>query len=139
MTDLVQRARELALRAHASQRDKLGHPYVYHLERVANAVAGDPEAEAVAWLHDLEEDQPDHAPELEQFPEPIQRAVHLLTRTRDIDPATYYARIRADRLALKVKLADIQDNEDESRLSMLDQSTAARLRVKYAKARASLL
>ena len=47
----------------------------------------------------------------------------------------YYTRIRANPLALRVKLADIADNADESRLALLDEKTAARLRRKYANAR----
>lgn len=51
MDDLVTRAKELAHRAHAGQVDKAGRPYIEHVARVAAAVADDPEAEAVAWLH----------------------------------------------------------------------------------------
>ena len=41
-------------------------------------------------------------------------------------------------VALRVKLADIADNADESRLALLDSKTAARLRRKYAEARKAL-
>jgi len=51
--DWVARARMLALEAHAGQVDKAGHPYIGHVGRVAAAVRGDDEAEAVAWLHDV--------------------------------------------------------------------------------------
>lgn len=47
---LVERAKQLAYRAHAGQVDKAGRPYIEHVARVAAAVADDPEAEAVAWL-----------------------------------------------------------------------------------------
>lgn len=49
MSDLVERAKALAYRAHAGQVDKAGRPYIEHVARVATAVAGDPYAEAVAW------------------------------------------------------------------------------------------
>ena len=136
--DLVASARELAFRAHAHQRDQAGRPYVEHLERVAKAVEGDRDAEIVAWLHDLLEDQPAYGHELLRFPQPIQYAVQLLTYSRGMDRAAYYARIRDDRLARAVKIADVQDNADESRLSQLAPATASRLRGKYAKALASL-
>ena len=51
MSDLVERAKELAHRAHVWQVDKAGRPYIEHVARVAAAVADDPEGEAVAWLH----------------------------------------------------------------------------------------
>ena len=44
------------------------------------------------------------------------------------------AHVRQNPLALRVKLADIADNSDESRIALLDDKTAARLRRKYAKA-----
>ena len=54
--DLAARAETLARAAHAGQVDKAGAPYAAHPARVAAAVAGDPLAEATAWLHDVVED-----------------------------------------------------------------------------------
>lgn len=136
--DWVERARMLALEAHAGQVDKAGHPYIGHVGRVAAAVRGDDEAEAVAWLHDVIEDCPAFAGQVQAFPAPLQDAVRLLSRTSAADANTYYARISADPLALKVKLADIADNADEARLASLDAATAERLRDKYRRALAAL-
>lgn len=136
--DWVARARTLALEAHAGQVDKAGHPYIGHVGRVAAAVRGDDEAEAVAWLHDVIEDCPAFAGQVQAFPAPLQDAVRLLSRTSAADADTYYARISADPLALKVKLADIADNADEARLASLDAATAERLRDKYRQALAAL-
>jgi len=136
--DWVERARMLAVEAHAGQVDKAGHPYIGHVGRVAAAVRGDDEAEAVAWLHDVIEDCPAFAGQVQAFPAPLQDAVRLLSRTSAADADTYYARISADPLALKVKLADIADNADEARLASLDAATAERLRDKYRRALAAL-
>ncbi|CRD52733.1 phosphohydrolase [Stenotrophomonas indicatrix] len=136
--DWVERARMLALEAHAGQVDKAGHPYIGHVGRVAAAVRGDDEAEVVAWLHDVIEDCPAFAGQVQAFPAPLQDAVRLLSRTPAADADTYYARISADPLALKVKLADIADNADEARLASLDAATAERLRDKYRRALAAL-
>jgi len=130
---LVSQARTLAIRAHEHQRDKAGRPYIEHVARVAAAVAGDDRAEAVAWLHDVVEDCPDHAAEVQWWPEDIRQAVMLLTRGEG-DDAGYYLRIRDNPLALKVKLADIADNSSHARLEVLDAPTAERLRIKYANA-----
>jgi len=134
---IVNEAWSLAVKAHAGQVDKAGRPYIEHVARVALAVEGDDEAEAVAWLHDVLEDCPAHAHLVAKFPPPVVQAVVDLTRTRFGD-ASYYWNIRQNPLALKVKLADIADNSDEARLALLDPDTAARLRIKYAKARAAL-
>lgn len=139
MSDLVERAKALAYRAHAGQVDKAGHPYIEHVARVAAAVAGDPEAEAVAWLHDVMEDcDESHQCELVAIvPDRILSACMRLDRTGKWDDF-YYLQLRHNPLALRVKLADIADNADEARLALLDDKTAARLRRKYAKAREAL-
>lgn len=131
--NIVERAKELAHRAHAGQVDKAGRPYIEHVARVAAAVSDEPIAEAVAWLHDVLEDCPQHCHELRAFPSEIYRPVRLLTRGLSSEHE-YYIGIRTNCAALMVKLADIADNSSEDRLALLDEKTAARLRRKYAKA-----
>lgn len=140
MNDLVERAKALAHRAHAGQVDKAGRPYIEHVARVAAAVQDDPAAEAVAWLHDVLEDAPQEMQNWighhleDNFYGVIVDAVIDLTRFPNYPIDAYYADIRANPLALRVKLADIADNANEDRLALLDEKTAARLRRKYAKA-----
>lgn len=131
---LVQRAKDLAYRAHAGQVDKAGRPYIEHVARVAAAVSDDPEAEAVAWLHDVLEDSPETLIDFRWFPAQVLRAVEFLSRLSNISDEYYYFWIKISPLALRVKLADIADNADESRLALLDEKTANRLRRKYQKA-----
>lgn len=132
---IVERAKELAHRAHAGQVDKAGRPYIEHVARVAAAVSDDPEAEAVAWLHDVVEDRPDLAHEVwDWFPMSVKHAVDNVTRMPKEPVERYYRVVRCNELSLRVKLADIADNANEDRLALLDDKTAARLRRKYAKA-----
>lgn len=139
MRELVERAKELAHRAHAGQVDKAGRPYIEHVARVAAAVSDDPEAEAVAWLHDVLEDCAGYASEIDtSYPPVIRKAIVCVTRYPHDAAKAYYSGIRSNPLALRVKLADIADNADEARLAQLDDKTAARLRRKYAKARQML-
>jgi len=140
-TDLVTRARELATLAHANQVDKAGLPYIGHVGRVAArvAAAGHPaEAVAAAWLHDVLEDQPEHAPAVLMFPPSVVVPVRLLTRRPGISPEDYYAAIRDNATALAVKDADIGDNSSPERLALLPIDAQQRLLAKYAKARAAL-
>lgn len=136
MSQLVERAKDLAQRAHAGQTDKAGRPYIEHVARVAAAVSDDPEAEAVAWLHDVIEDCDDEFRReiLSCFPERIYRSCCTLDRNRSSCNAEYYAVVRTNEIALRVKLADIADNSSDERLSLLDGATAARLRRKYTNA-----
>lgn len=136
--DWVALARTLATEAHAGQIDKAGQPYIGHVARVAAAVRGDDDAEVVAWLHDVAEDCPAFAARIEVFPAPLREAVQLLNRDAAPDADSYYVRIAAHPLALKVKRADLDDNADPQRMAMLDGTTAGRLRDKYAHARAAL-
>lgn len=134
------RAMDLAARSSAGQVDKSGQPYITHLARVAMRVSGDSDAETVAWLHDLIEDASSkYIEELnDTFPPRIVEACRLLARNLAPSQTQYYRLIRANPLALKVKLADIDDNADEARLALLPEPLAARLRSKYQAAREAL-
>lgn len=140
VNDLVERAKALACRAHAGQVDKAGRPYIEHVTRVAAAVSDDPEAEVVAWLHDVREDCDDsfRLEILEKFPSSVYVDCYFLDRKSARCEAEYYACIRAGKVTRRVKLADIADNADDSRLALLDPKTADRLRRKYKKAMEAL-
>lgn len=136
--DWVAQARALASQAHAGQQDKTGQPYIEHVARVAAAIHDDDMAKAAAWLHDVVEDCPQYAAQVQAFPAPIRDSVSLLSRHTAADADQYYARIRQHPLALKVKLADIADNAHPRRLLQLAPALADRLHSKYAAALAAL-
>lgn len=141
VSDLVQRAKELACRAHAGQVDKAGRPYIEHVARVAAAVAHFGwHVEVVAWLHDVLEDcrGPEFDEVFQRFPGFVAMSCMALNRKGWATEREYYSEVRRDPIALRVKLADIADNADESRLALLPPDVAARLRRKYAKARQAL-
>lgn len=132
--DIVAIAAEIAHRAHADQVDKAGQPYIGHLQRVASYV--DPlnrKAIAVAWLHDVIEDQGYTVERLIEagIPGDVAHAVELMSRKPDQDPDDYYAAIRADELACEGKLADLADNTDPDRLAKLSEQRQDKLRRKY--------
>ncbi|AKU18072.1 HD domain-containing protein [Luteipulveratus mongoliensis] len=136
---MIDEAKDIARRAHAEQVDKAGHAYITHPARVAQRVAGDERAEAVAWLHDVVEDTAVTLADLaETFPAEVVAAVDAITRRKGEDGDDYYDRVARDPLALKVKLADLDDNSDPERLALLDEATRERLTRKYAHARQRL-
>ncbi len=123
--DLVARAREYAIGAHAriEQRRKYsGQPYAVHLAAVAKLVASvtdDPATIAAAWLHDTVEDTPATFHDIEQaFGPAVAKLVEQLTdvsRPGDGNRATRKALDRehlaqAEPRAQTVKLADLIDN-----------------------------
>jgi (p)ppGpp synthase/HD superfamily hydrolase len=134
----LERAIALAAEAHAGQFDKVGQPYILHPLRVMLAVSSLEERMA-AILHDVVEDTAWTLDGLrgEGFPPAVIEAVGLLTKSDGDVYEEYVARIRANEMARRVKLADLADNSDLSRLSTVTEKDRLRLE-KYAKARAML-
>lgn len=136
--EIVRRARSIAERAHANQLDQAGRPYLEHVCRVAAAVQDDPVACALAWVHDVKEDHPDYAAEINStFDAEFVTDLDLLTR-KDSNVEAYYSAIRQRPRPHRVKNADVDDNANPERLALLDPALAARLRRKYEKARVLL-
>jgi len=138
--DIAQKAWAIAQRAHNGQTDKAGMPYITHPERVARQF-DDPWYQATALLHDVLEDTDVTTTDLRAagIPEPVIVAVAALTRRRNEPAVDYYRKINAaGPMAVAVKLADIDDNSDWSRLRMLDPATRDRLTAKYTAARQQL-
>lgn len=134
----------LAARAHRGQRDagNPALPYVTHPIRVMAAFS-DPDRQMVAVLHDVVEDTPVTIEDLRAAGVTEDRldAIDALTKRPGEQLETYWDRVRANLIALDVKLADIGDNSDPERLAVLavtDPARAERLRAKYARARSYL-
>ncbi|MGP9587215.1 HD domain-containing protein [Micrococcaceae sp. AOP34-BR2-30] len=136
----VEAAVSIAERAHRGQVDKAGIDYITHPERVAaktRAQGGSPEAVAAAWLHDVIEDADITAAELRDagIPVPVIEAVEAVTKHSEESLEDYCARVRANPLALRVKLADLEDNTDPHRTALLPIESRQRLNSKYARVR----
>ncbi|MBW3612091.1 MAG: HD domain-containing protein [Actinobacteria bacterium] len=137
----VDEARALAAVAHAGQLDKGGHPYLGHVERVAEAVAPrGAHAVMAALLHDVVEDCGLGLADLEAKGVPVEvvSAVDALTKRAGEPYLDAVRRAARHPLAAVVKRADNADNADEGRLARLDAAEAERLRQKYRRARAVL-
>jgi (p)ppGpp synthase/HD superfamily hydrolase len=110
----VRRAQEIATVAHESQKRNDGSPYIKHPTRVANAV--EDRLKPIAWLHDVVEDTPTTLENLkaEGFPSYIIEAVDLLTHRKGEPNLSYWGKIKTNSDALAVKLADINDNVNDT-------------------------
>lgn len=138
MTRTVEDARVLAVAAHRDQVDKAGRPYIEHVRSVAELLAPHGDIAVMAgWLHDVVEDTPITLYRLVEmgFPPEVVAAVDSVTRREGEPYDDLIRRAAADSIGRLVKLADNATNSDESRLALLDDATAARLRRKYALAR----
>ena len=136
----VDQAMQLASRFHEGATDKAGQPYMGHVQRVADAVDTHEEKLAAA-MHDLLEDTPLTRTHLfcAGCPSHTLAVVEALTRSPEEDYEVFCRRAASNPVARVVKLADIGDNADEGRLSMLEPQEASRLRTKYERARSVLL
>lgn len=117
MSNLYHKALLLAKQVHANQVDKGGRPYINHPIKVSKMVQS-PTAKIVALLHDVCEDGDVTSDELRAygFNDNIVKAVDTLTRRSDESYEAYIKRIKGNKLALEVKIADLKHNSDITRI-----------------------
>ncbi|MBD1911467.1 MULTISPECIES: HD domain-containing protein [unclassified Leptolyngbya] len=129
----LEQAIQLATRLHAGQVDKAGEDYIQHPLRVMNAVEGET-TKIVAVLHDTLEDTPITFEELEgQFGSDVASAVQALTRLEGEDYFDFIERVKQNAIATTVKIADLKDNMNLSRMATITEKDLAR-HEKYKKA-----
>lgn len=136
---LMLRAIELASEGHLSQTDKAGEPYLGHPARVAESCETDDER-MVGLMHDLIEDTDVTAQTLidEGFPTHVVEAVVALSRQEGETYDEFIERLAPNPLARRVKIADLLDNMDVTRLPVLTRHDCERL-MKYHRAWRRLL
>lgn len=113
----LEKAIEIAARAHAGQHDKQGMPYILHPLRLMMNVEG-LEAKMVAVLHDVLEDTAVTEADLrrEGFSETVLAGVLAVTRRADENYTEFVIRAARLEIARQVKLADLADNASLARL-----------------------
>ena len=135
----IERALEIAREAHSGQLDKGGVDYIEHPIRVAKQVDGS-DRKIVALLHDVVEDCPDWTFErlrAEGFPDHVVDALEGVTRCEGEDYDAFIRRAAQNPISKAVKIADLQDNSDVSRLPTVAEADRARIG-KYQRALAFL-
>lgn len=115
----LERAIGIAVEAHAGQKDKAGQPYILHALRVMLGAAGwGDTSRIVGVLHDVVEDTDWTLEDLreEGFHPAVLDAIDALTRRPHEDYGAYLGRLDDGVLAPMVKMADLVDNLDRSRI-----------------------
>jgi hypothetical protein len=125
--DLLPVAIRLAVEAHGSVIGKDGAPYILHPLRLMMKGASYDE-QIVAVLHDTIEDTPLtlSALTVAGFPARIVEAVDAVTNRPGEDYEAFLERIALNPLAVKVKLLDLYDNIDVTRLASLGEKELQR-------------
>jgi (p)ppGpp synthase/HD superfamily hydrolase len=128
MAGTLECAIAIAASAHEGQVDKAGAPYILHPLRMMLSVRS-PEARMAAVLHDVVEDTSVTLEQLraEGFPEAVLVAVAALTKREGEDYEAFIRRVAADPIAREVKLADLRDNADLSRIADPTEKDWARI------------
>ena len=138
----LERAIAIAAEAHAGQADKAGVPYILHPIRVMLRMQT-LEERIVAVLHDVLEDCPAWSASRlwdEGFGPAVLAALDALTRREGEPYMEFVRRAAADPIARRVKLADLEDNLDATRLAELTARDRSRMdRYRRAHARVSSL
>ena len=137
-TEMTKKALKLCFAAHKDQTDKSGMPYVFHPFHLAEQMP-DEDTTIVALLHDVIEDTPYTLDDLRAmgFNEQVLDALALMTHDKRIPYMDYVAKIKGNKIARPVKLADLKHNSDLSRLNNVDEKAMKRIE-KYRQAIALL-
>lgn len=131
---MLDKAILIATKAHQGQVDKAGKPYILHPLRLMFSRKN--EAERIcAVLHDVIEDTDITLDYLrnEGFSEEVLSALDSLTRRADESYDEFISRIISNKIACYVKVADLCDNMDLSRIEAPSESDYQRIE-KYRKA-----
>lgn len=132
---ILDRAKTIATSAHEGQVDKAGKPYIEHPMRVMN-MGKTVEEKIAGVLHDVVEDSDWTFEMLEKegIPKDVMDALRCVTKlSEEEDYDHFIERVKTNPLALKVKLNDLKDNMDITRLGEVTEKDLARLN-KYIRA-----
>ncbi|MDO4703071.1 phosphohydrolase [Tannerella sp.] len=131
----IERAIEIAVAAHKGQKDKSGADYILHPLRVMER--GKSEIEKVCGvLHDVVEDSEWTFEKLEKegFSDEVIAVLRCVTKESEKeDYDVFINRIAQNPIAVEVKINDLLDNMDITRLKELNEEDVKRLN-KYLKA-----
>lgn len=126
--DDITSAISIACKAHLGQTDKGGNPYILHPIRLMMKFA-EPKKMIVAVLHDVVEDGDVSLQDLRKsgFSEEVVAAIDCLSKRPGEAYDDFISRVLKNELARCVKLEDIRDNMDLSRLPAISGGDMTRI------------
>lgn len=132
--NFLEKAISIAVNAHSGLTDKGGSPYILHPLRLMLKFSKEDEM-IVAVLHDVIEDTEIAITDLINlgFSDRVINALRLLTKNPSETYQQYIENISTNDLARKIKIEDLKDNLDISRLPEISPKDLERL-AKYHRA-----
>ena len=133
-TKLTKKAMRLCFEKHKNQVDKCGVPYPFHPFHVAESM-DDEFTTITALLHDIVEDTDMTFDDLQEygFPGEVIEALKLLTHDDNVPYLEYVKKIKSNKIAKAVKIADLTHNSNLSRLDAVSEKDLKRV-AKYKEA-----
>lgn len=121
---MLQKAIDFAKKALEGQKGENGEPYINHSIRIMEKMDTETE-KTVAILHDVLEDSPCSIYDLKELgmPREVIDCVEQLTRKNDMTYFEYIDDIATNDICTKIKLAEIDDNQDINRVRKLSFQT----------------
>lgn len=121
-TPKTKQALNLMFEKHKEQKDAAGQPYVFHPFHLAESMDTEDET-IVALLHDIIEDTNLTLNDLKKkdFSDTVIKCISILTHDKTEDYFDYIKRISTNKIATKVKIADLKHNTDLSRLDYITE------------------
>jgi len=134
MMNQLEKAIQIALKAHEGQVDKGGNSYVLHPIRLMVQMPT-MDLQTIAVLHDVVEDSHYTFEDLakEGFSTEVINAVRALTKQENEEYDDFIRRVKMNPLAIPVKLADMKDNSNLDRIPNPTDTDRERVK-KYQKA-----
>jgi hypothetical protein len=127
--NLIDISLKIAIDAHNGQVDKAGSPYILHPIRLMLKMK-DEKSMSAAILHDVVEDSDISEGDLRSrgIPDEVIKAVLCLTKKENESYDLFVERVLKNKIAIQVKIADIEDNINTLRLPNLSNEDLKRLR-----------
>jgi len=132
--NIIEKSLGIALKAYSGQTDKAGKEYILHPLRLMAQMDSEEEM-SVALLHDVIEDSEYTAEDLLEngISAVVVNAVQSLTKLPNENYELFIERVLENKLAAKIKKADIEDNMNVLRLKSINEKDLERV-AKYHKA-----
>lgn len=135
LDDVLLKCETLVWKLFQDKTDKAGKPYIGHLYRVSERLF-DYKEKCAGLLHDTLEDIEGMTVEDLRYigiPEDIIEIVVLVTKQKGLTYDEEITKIisSGNAHAMRLKKADMQDNMDKVRMSMLEEHVQKRLKAKY--------
>lgn len=127
---MLAKAIAIAAQSHCQQLDKGGNAYILHPIRIMMRLrTNDEELMQIAILHDVIEDSACSVEDLHNagFSERVIKALTCLTHNKNESYTDYIKRIGTNHDATLVKLEDLRDNSDITRLKGIRQKDLERI------------